>query len=490
MIIVKLLSALVTSLIFYCSVSLFITQFYDEKRAMLLFKQRISVCSFENTITYAFISLSLGLVWFTNYLFLIPLIMAAFVKLIKDKRIKFHFTRRSVSLLTLGVITNIILCVFLSTHIYYILFLVMLLVPELLVVFFNYVLYPYESLIKEYYIKQAKEKIKHNKKLKIIAITGSFGKTSFKNYLYTLLSGQYTVIKTPGSVNTPMGICKFINDNLSDFDDYMILEVGVDAPNTMKKFFKIFTPDIGVITSIGEMHLATFKTLENIQKEKMELFANLKGEQLKVYNADCDLINVKKYDNCLEYSMNEIEILSSDINGTKFRYLNNSYNVSIIGKHQLLNLVGALKLSIRLGVRGELLKMRMGLIKAEKHRLSVEKYENTYLIDDAYNANLKGILEAIDVTMSFVGTKGIILNGIIEAGDKSYQINEEVAKALNGFDYIVLLDNAPKGLKETLKKEKLAFKSFLYYHDGLSFLLKKDLNYILLCSNAEKEYLK
>ena len=145
MIIVKLLSALVTSLIFYCSLSLFITQFYDEKRAMLLFKQRISVCSFENTITYALISLSLGLVWFTNYLFLIPLVVAAFVKLIKDKRIKFHFTRRSVSLLTLGVITNIVLCIFLSTHTYYILFLVMLLVPELLVVFFNYLLYPYES---------------------------------------------------------------------------------------------------------------------------------------------------------------------------------------------------------------------------------------------------------------------------------------------------------------------------------------------------------
>lgn len=475
--------------LFYCT-AIFISQYYDYKRLLILLKQRITERSYQNLIICSLFGLSLGLAFSNILISLVVLDVALLTNIFLIKKLVFKFTRRSVSLLFVHMIIISVIAIFFSNLVFYIFASLATLTLELLIIFTNFILIPYECVVRQFYINKAKKKIKTNRNLKIIAVTGSFGKTSFKNYLYSILCGQYNVIKTPGSVNTPMGICKFINNSLTPYDDILILEVGVDTPNTMKRFFKIFNPDIGVITSIGEMHLATFKTIENIQKEKMLLFNHLKGEKAKFYNKDCDLINISIKDNIHPYSLDEVKIESTSIEGTKFEYNNQTYFAPIFGKHQLINLIGAIKVAKYLNVKEEILTNRVSFVKAETHRLSVEKVNNTYVIDDAYNANFLGMSEAINIITSFSGIKGIILNGVIETGVKSKEINFTLGTLLGGFDEIVVLSNSSQYLKDGLKSINKKFKVFTKYSEGYAYLLKKDLNYVLLCSRADKEFIK
>ena len=132
---------------------------------------------------------------------------------------------------------------------------------------------------------------------------------------------------------------------------------------------------------------------------------------------------------------------------------------------------------------------RLALIKAEPHRMSVTKGTTT-IIDDSYNANFVGLSEAINVINTFKGKKGIILNGIIEAGESSDKQNYEIGKLLTHFNEIVILSSTNEKLMEALDKAKKRYKKFDEYRDGISYLKKKKLDYILLCSRAEKDFIK
>ncbi len=474
----------------FCCTATFISQYYDNKRLLIVAKQRIIPPSYHNMITISLFCFSFGLIFKYSLWSLGILLVGLLINIFYRKQVTFKFTRRSLSFLFVYLLIIVLSAIFLNNYFLYAFHVLILLCTEIIVIFVNIMLCPYEHFVRKFYIGKAKRKLKNNPNLKIIAITGSFGKTSFKNYLYAILCGQYNVIKTPGSINTPMGICKFINSSLTPYDDILILELGVDAPNTMRKFFKIFHPDIGVITAIGEMHLATFKTIENIQKEKLSLFKNLKEEKAKFYNQDCKLISLTTKDNVHPYSLSEIKIISMSIEGTSFEYLNHVYFAPIFGRHQLLNLLGAIKVAKYLDIREDILVNRLNFVKAEKHRLSVEKINNTYIIDDAYNTNYLGISEAIGTLNSFSGSKGIILNGIIEAGSKAKEINFKLGTILASIDEVVLLKTANPDLKDGLRSVNKKFKVFAKYSEALAYLLKRDLNYILLSSKAENEFIK
>lgn len=476
----------------YFKTSLFISQYYDAKRMLILEKQKYQEWNKEiiNIIPFGLLLVSIGFIWYSPIIANTLLFVALLIEIINSKKILFKCTRRSITLLLFSSLLPLI-CLFNINIISYCLVSVVILFNSFITILANYILLPIEMLIRYHYIKQAKNKIKKASNLKIIAITGSYGKTSFKNYLYTLLYGKYNVLKTPGSVNTPLGICKFINNNLTPYEDILIVELGVDAPNTMKKFFKMFTPTIGVVTAIGEMHLATFKTIANIQKEKLSLFDKVSDKKGIFYNNDSPYMDLKSEHkkNATSYSIEDVNNVVITIEGTYFTYKGIKCFVNLLGKHQLTNLIGAIKVAEYLKLPMEYIIKRLALIKAEPHRMSVTKGTTT-IIDDSYNANFVGLSEAINVINTFKGKKGIILNGIIEAGESSDKQNYEIGKLLTHFNEIVILSSTNEKLMEALDKAKKRYKKFDEYRDGISYLKKKKLDYILLCSRAEKDFIK
>lgn len=153
-----------------------------------------------------------------------------------------------------------------------------------------------EKLLLKKYIKQATQKlIKYNPN--VIAITGSCGKTSVKNYIYECLNDELILYKSPKSYNTLVGLLITINNNLRSYDNTFILEMGLSHKNDIKKITKVIIPNISIITEILPSHLETMKTIDNIIDEKMQIIKNTKPNGLIIINNDNEYIknNINKY---------------------------------------------------------------------------------------------------------------------------------------------------------------------------------------------------
>ena len=147
---------------------------------------------------------------------------------------------------------------------------------------------PLEEAIKRCYIKKACKILKnfHGEK---IAITGSFGKTSTKNFLAHILRKKFKVCTTPKNFNTPMGLCKTAIENLQDLDEIIIVEMGARRQGDIAQLMQMLMPQYGIMTAVGEQHLETFGSLENIKKTKFELCSSMKNGKMIVFDGYCDV---------------------------------------------------------------------------------------------------------------------------------------------------------------------------------------------------------
>lgn len=486
-----------TILLISNKMNIFISQYYSGKRIYIYIYQKIKSGIINKIFFYRFIAFMISayvsIFSYVTSLYLLG-IFNIVISLIDIKR--FKVTRRSFTLFVTCIIISALLSLlmlFSKSKAIWMIFPIISLCPYLYLLICNYLLFPYESLVRLFYIKSAQKKIKMNPNLKIIGITGSFGKTSFKNYLYALLNEKYMVVKSPGSVNTCMGICKFINESLSPYDEYMILEYGVDEKKGMDRLLKIVRPHIAVITAIGEMHLTTFKSIENIKNEKLKLaYGSL--DRIVFYNSD-SLMTKKDFSSLtsFSYSSKDISDVTISLEGTKCLYGDIIIKTKLFGKLQLLNLIGAIEVAKYLDVSNDKISLGISKIRPVQHRLSLEKRGRIYVLDDSYNGNFQGILESIRVLKSLEGKKAIITPGMIEIGDKYYDINFAIGKELVGIDCIYLVGNDPKPLKEGYlsnggdeRKIKICDSFVMSYH----LLTKERIKILLIANDTPKEYLK
>lgn len=353
---------------------------------------------------------------------------------------------------------------------------------------------PIENKIRRNFMNEAHEIIKANDDLYVIGITGSFGKTSVKHYLHAILREKYAVCMTPESFNTPMGATLTIKNDLKNIDDIFICEMGARRVGDIKEICDIVNPIGGIITDVGEMHLDTFKNIENVAKTKFELFDSAISNENKnrkfgvgtiLLNGDNKLIGekVKEYkcDNGIHgkniyfYGINENnDFYASDIKyndkGTSFVFKSNvaeyptfEVNTKLLGYYNVMNLVAAIAYALVLKIDKDEICSAVNKIGAVAHRLEILNYDkDTILIDDAYNANLNGAKNASDVLSKFDGyTKVIITPGMVELGDKQDEINESFAEYAGKMaDYAIVVGSTNKsalnkGFEKNLREDKL-----------------------------------
>lgn len=463
---------------FYTVTNILQNQYYDIKR---FFYYRIKN-KLLLTLRLIFISLSFLLVKINNYFYILCLFY--FFDLIKNKIIKFKFTKRVIRQLIAFEIVNIIVLLFsiLLNRI------ILSIVFNIFVYWISFMIsYFVEKIVQEYYKIKAIKKVKiYN--VKIIAITGSYGKTSVKNYIYEMIKAKYCVLMTPKSFNTLNGILLTINNDLKPYHEYFILEIGIDKKNGMNKFIKLFPFYISIVTSIGPQHLKTFKTIENIKNEKFKIFSN--ATHCIVMNLDDkyiqDYITNKK---CFKVSSN---INNADLIVTSFKNKNNDTilkiktisdtyfaTTTLLGKHNIMNLSLAIAVAIILNINMADIIKSINHIKNVNHRLSLVKKGQWQIIDDSYNSNYDGMINAIDVLKNFSGFKVIITPGIIETKLNDKQ-KDEIANKINETVNLALLINHP--IFEAKINNKLAFMSFKESYSYLESNYKnKDL--IILIAN-------
>ena len=353
---------------------------------------------------------------------------------------------------------------------------------------------PIENSIRQKFMNEAHELIKGNDDLYVIGITGSFGKTSVKYYLNSILRERYAVCMTPESFNTPMGATLTIKNDLKNIDDIFICEMGARRVGDIKEICDIVDPDGAIITDVGNMHLDTFKNIENVRKTKFELFdAAIKNDrENKKFGVGTILLNgdnehirgkVKEYKfdggvdakNIYFYGMNDKnDFYASEIKyndkGTSFVFKSNvsgyptfEVQTKLLGYYNVINLVAAIAYSLVLKVDKDLICSAVRKIEAVPHRLQILNYDrDTILIDDAYNSNLNGAKNACDVVSKFDGyTKVIITPGMVELGDKQDEINETFAEyAGKVVDYAIVVGATNKvalnrGFEINLSEDRL-----------------------------------
>ncbi|MEO1290909.1 MAG: Mur ligase family protein, partial [Chloroflexota bacterium] len=151
----------------------------------------------------------------------------------------------------------------------------------------NLLMTPVESALRQRFIRQA-ESVLQTIQPKIIGITGSYGKTTTKNFLHDILNGRYKTYATPKSYNTMMGVTLAINTDLAnDYSiEYFISEMGAYVEGEIERICQLTPPDISIVTEVGPQHLERFGSLENIAIAKYEIIANLKPQGLGVFNWD------------------------------------------------------------------------------------------------------------------------------------------------------------------------------------------------------------
>ena len=155
---------------------------------------------------------------------------------------------------------------------------------------------PLEAAITRWYYNDAKRILRSMPDLKIIGITGSFGKTSTKHYLYRILSEKYNVLMTPGNFNTTLGVVRTIREQLKPHHQIFIVEMGAKQVGDIKEICDLVHPSIGIVTAVGEMHLETFHSVENIRRTKFELIDSLPEGGYGVVNVDSEQIAGKPID--------------------------------------------------------------------------------------------------------------------------------------------------------------------------------------------------
>ena len=165
----------------------------------------------------------------------------------------------------------------------------------LIILLANFINKPVEKAINHGFIKEAQQILADMPDLKIIGITGSFGKTSVKYYLTTLLQAKYDVLMTPQNYNTTLGVVRTIRENLRATHEVFVCEMGARNVGDIKEICDLVHPQFGVVTAVGEQHLESFKTLDNIKKTKFELPNSLPENGMAFLNGDDENIKSVQY---------------------------------------------------------------------------------------------------------------------------------------------------------------------------------------------------
>ncbi|MEX1052346.1 MAG: UDP-N-acetylmuramoyl-tripeptide--D-alanyl-D-alanine ligase [Patescibacteria group bacterium] len=335
-------------------------------------------------------------------------------------------------------------------------------------------LYPLDYFSKKYLISKAQAKIKRLKDLKIIAIAGSYGKTTFKEILYTILSEKYKVLKTPDSINTPVGISRLIISQLSNDYDVFIVEMGEYYRRDIKKLCDITPPNIAVVTGINEAHFERMKSLNNTIATIFEVVDYSRQNALVVLNMSNKLVrenykNHTKNKKVIFYGENtKSNIKAKDItfNPEKLkltfslydgRSLIDNFSLSILARYLIDDIVGAVHVANTLNTPMAFIKKGIDNITPIQFRLN-PKYDvenDVVFIDDTFNSNPEGVKEAIRILNEFKNRRKIYVTpGMAEAGQKSREIHLKIAKILSKTaDLVILIDtSAAKFIKEGLKK--------------------------------------
>jgi UDP-N-acetylmuramoyl-tripeptide--D-alanyl-D-alanine ligase len=361
-----------------------------------------------------------------------------------------------------------------SIYIYWLVALVLIQSAPIWLAISNAILWPNELKKQQAFLQEAKD-ILADYQPYTIGITGSYGKTSTKAILGSILEAIEPTFWTPGSINTEMGITRQIRENLKPQQEIALIEMGAYQIGSIAKLCRFTPPNAGLVTAVGVMHLERFGGAENIYKAKCELPQAIPADGLLVCNGDNPGARqmAGEYPKAttllygLEPELGHLDCWMSDIkatmDGTTFviHWQGKEYPgfTKLLGAPMLSNLVGSFTMACALGKDPDYVIAAIYNIEPANSRLNLRKNGDGFILDDSYNSNPIGFASALEVLEVLEGGRKILMTpGMVELGDIQAAENRQVAlKAAAICDLaIVVGDTNKEALKAGLLEGGLA----------------------------------
>ncbi|MBN1777479.1 MAG: UDP-N-acetylmuramoyl-tripeptide--D-alanyl-D-alanine ligase [Clostridiales bacterium] len=305
-----------------------------------------------------------------------------------------------------------------------------------------------EKFISECYFRSARRKLLSQTDLIRIGITGSYGKTSVKYILGTILAEKYSVLVTPKSYNTPMGVSRTIRERLLPSHQVFVAEMGARHVGDIRELCRLVKPQIGILTSVGPQHLDTFKTVERVTKTKYELIETLSEDGHSFFTDDgavCRQLydKTKKPKTLTGQTPGNADVWSENTEvspeGSAFDIcLKNGERLHVatrlLGEHNIQNILTAAAVARQLGLTKQQILRGISRIEPIQSRMELIRNPNSYtIINDGFNANPVSAKASLAVLSRFPGRRIVITPGMVELGSEEAGYNKafgaQIAKA-------------------------------------------------------------
>ena len=332
--------------------------------------------------------------------------------------------------------------------------------------------------VERYITSQAARALARHPAVKI-AIAGSFGKTSMREILKTVLAEGKKVAAPPGSYNTPLGIAQFVR-TLSGDEDVLIFEFGEYYPGDVRKLCELVEPHLGIITGINEAHLEKFKTIERTAATIFEL-ADYLSEGPVYVNGENELARSIAPRDSIFYTRDgarrwRAKNASTNLAGTTFILESGDEKIEVhselLGLHMLGSLAAASDIASRVGLTNAQIRSGLARTQAFEHRL--EKRTDSagvITLDDSYNGNPDGVRAVIDFLSSLTGRRRwYVTPGLVEMGPRKREVHNNIGRELAaaGIEKVVLIRNSVTPLIEEGLKESGYTGEIIWFDEGLA----------------------
>lgn len=263
-----------------------------------------------------------------------------------------------------------------------------------------------------------------------VAITGSSGKTTTKEMVYSVLSENFRTHKTYSNHNNEIGFCQTVLSMPED-TQILIIEMGMRAQGEIELLSKFTQPDYAIIVNVGSAHIGRLGSLDNIAKAKCEITKHLKLNGTLIAN---DNKRIREFVNFngekIFYSINDVKILERRPSYTKFIYKNKEYELQVEGDYNVENSLAAIELAEKLGLSYEKIKNGLYNYHPIEKRWEVEEIKGLKFINDSYNANPDSMKASVSTFVELYKNPVVVIGNMGELGDQEIEFHREVGDYL------------------------------------------------------------
>ena len=297
---------------------------------------------------------------------------------------------------------------------------------------------PIEKALSKRWLVAAQKKLRQVNPT-VVAVTGSYGKTSTKGYIAHLVGAKFSVVPSPASFNNLMGLARAVNDKLTPGTEVFVAEMGIFGEGEIRRLCESFPPDIAAITVIGEAHLERMKTRETILRAKSEIVENAKTVVIPIDDPDL----ARLADRCesegkrvvrVSATGSSADVTVDPVNSTA-TISGETVPVVISGVGHAVNVAVALGIAHAMGIPIEQLAPRLHSLPTASHRAEPQQAPSgAIVIDDSYNANPLGAARAVEGGAAMAKERGgefiVVTPGMIELGKVQAERNRAFAEQI------------------------------------------------------------